>query len=383
MMRSPPFRQLRRLLFTSRNGGLENLNKSFLPELYPSKPAISKTLIRPSTQTLLQAVSHHLNPPSSASIPSLYILDGCRGVGKSSIIQQTVAYARSRGVIVIYLPNARDWTHGRGFFAGVGVEGMDPLLDGIEAIRFYDRPEEMGKVFDALVAAHADALSVIECSVSLETDLTRGCESVLDLVEKGRKYLQSLESDWRGSCEGAGQVLDRVIRELSRCHEPVMVVIDNYEWLIGLTCMEDERKRRMHANSIRAVAQHFGRDAIESLGREMHNGFVLLATDPLFPYEELRKSRVMGGTAFPLGEDIVRDASGRGWLSGLKQRVKEEGGLVTVPELTSPELKALCSTFVKGGMRGILHGESEGEANRVIALAGGRADIMKRIAVTR
>lgn len=291
-------------------------------------------------------------------------------------------YARLHGLIVLYLPNARTWTHGRGFFAAVEVQGMNSLLDGVEAVRYYDRPEELARVFDAMIHAHGDALRDIKCDSAMDGEMTEGCADLLQLVEKGRTYLNKLDSDWKRGCKGAGDVFGRMIRELCASDRELMVVIDDYEWITGLTCMQNERRERLHANCIRAVADFFGRGVIERFAREINNGFVVLATDQGFPYEEWRRSRVRGTKDYPLSEEVLNDISGRKWMNGLRERVEEEGGLVSVPQLSTQELKATCSIFVRGGLRKISEGAS-GESERLVALAGGRADVMRRIAVSR
>lgn len=363
---------------------MKSVETSVLPEVYPRSAGPhppQKSLIRSCTLTLRNAIDARLDP-SSPSQPSLFIVDGPKGVGKTSLIHQAVSHARLQGVIVLYLPSARVWTHGGGFFTAVDVEGMDPLLDGVEAVRYYDRPEAMESVFNAMVNAHGNALRDIKCDRAMDTEMTEGCVDLLRLAEKGTKYLKGLDSDWKRSCKGAGDVFERLVRELCSSDREVMVVIDDYQWLTGLTCMMNEKRERLHANCIRAVANFFGRDAIERLAGEMNKGFVVLATEQNFKYEEWRRSRVRGVQDYPLSEDILNDVSGRIWLRGLTERVKGEGGLLSVPQFSPQELKAISSTFVKGGIRKIAEGAG-GESDRLVVLAGGRGDLMRRITMSR
>lgn len=380
----PRLPYLRRLCTLSRPTQIDHIDRSLLPELYPpSRTSFppQKSLIRPCTFTLRDAINACLTP-SSTPQPSLYLVDGLKGVGKTSLIHQTITYARLHGLIVLYLPNARTWTHGRGFFTAVEVQGMDPFLDGLEAVRYYDRPGELADVFDAMVNAHGDALRDIKCDRSMEDEMTEGCADLLQLVEKGQTYLKGLDSDWTKGCKGAGDVFGRMVRELCASDREVMVVIDDYEWMAGLTCMTNEKQERLHANCIRAVADFFGRDVIEQFARKMNKGFVVLVADQGFRYEEWRRTRVRGGRDYPLTEDVLDDISGRKWLNGLRERVNEDGGLVDVPQLSSPELKAICSTFVRGGLKKIVEGSAE-ESERLVALAAGRADSMRKIALCR
>lgn len=381
------FRPLRRFLTNVRTNQFEQLDTRLIPEVYGSANSTSpqKLLIREHGRIIRNITSSLMKVPSSNPPHPLLIINGYKGVGKTSILHQTVADARLRGMIVLYIPDAREWTHGSGFFAGVNVEGKDPLLEGVEAIRFYDRPEEIGKVFDNMITAHGDQLEGIKCNTKFSSDFTKDCSSLLELIHKGKEYLALGESDWRRSCEGAGDVFTRLMLELSNLPSDLgfMLVIDNYEWLVGLTAMQNDRRQYLHANAIKAVAEHFGRTAIEAYANNITKGLVLLATDPSHAFQEWRRTRVKSGVDYPLGDEILHDVSGKRWIRSLKDRVKMTGGLIEVDPMSNHELKAACSTFVKGGVRKLAERDGMYEEDRLVALAGGRADIMRRVAVSR
>lgn len=391
-------------------GFLEQLPKIHLPEAFgestvprerirnsrEADPDCKKTLVRSTTVLLReQVVSRYLRKgdddgDESGEAPNLVLLDGVKGVGKTSIVEQTAAFARLKGFIVLYIPNPATWTNGSGFFSAAAVDDKDPVMDGLSAVRYYDRPHQTHKVFKALLQVHNDDLAKLECHVEFATKLTENCASLLDLVELGDRLLDDLDSNWRQTPSNAGEIFHQLIRELCACDDkPVAIIIDNYDNFPGLTCMTNERKERLHSNSIRAVAEHFGRDAIEKTAEDMTNGFVLLATDPYHAFESWRKSRLRSGLDFPLSKEILADPSGKQWIANFKERVRSPDAqrklYIAVPELSVNELKALSSTFVQGGLRKLIDDDPDPEAEkaRLLALAGGRGDLMRRIAISR
>lgn len=401
-----------------RTGFLEQMRRDLLPEVFglkhdpdsPSparkKPHTSPTnssderdhdfrrmLVRPQTTHLRDLViSRYANEPAPRAVPlppQLIVLDGPQGVGKSSVLEQTAAFARMKGYLVVYIPCPEEWTHGGSFFAAATVEEKNPVLDGLAAVRFYDRPTQIHAVFKAMLETHRDDLAEIECQEQLATKATAECVTLLDLVELGDRLLNEIDINWRDHPTLAGEVFHRFVNELCACDsKPVAIIIDNYEHFTGLTCMENERKVRLHSNCIRTVAEHFGRDAIERTAKSVENGFVLLATDPKHRFEDWRGSRVQSGIEYPLSVEIRKDPSGRKWLEDLKVRISdkttERSVVVKLDELTSSELKTLCATFVNGGLKRLIDDHNPGpEEERLVALAGGRADVMRKIAVSR
>lgn len=401
----------------ARSGFLEQMRRNLLPEVFgiggqtvrkdqSRKPSargsrghderdqdFKRTLVREETVALRERViSRYASEAAPRAVPlppQLVVVDGSKGVGKSSILEQVVAFARMKGFIVMYIPDSQAWTHGAGFFAATAVEDKDPLFDGLGAVRFYERPTQMHHVFQAMLDVHSDDLEGVNCREEYATDLTAQCRTLLDLALLGNQLLDDVDSNWRQNPGLAGEVFSRFVKELCACKsKPVAFVIDNYERFIGLTCMVNERAERLHANCIRAVADHFGRDAIEHTAAAVSNGFVLLATDPLYQFEDWRRSRLRSGVDYPLSDETLDDPSGRKWVADLKSRVKDVSSerklLVEVPNLTSSELKTMCSTFVAGGLRRLVDSSNPGpEQERLVALAGGRGDLLKKIAVSR
>lgn len=300
-------------------------------------------------------------------------------MGKSTLLTQTVAYARNKGYVIIYIPRARDWTHGGGFFAAANEAGETDSAVGFEGkgVRWWDRPMEMKELFENLLAAHAEDLKEVEISVKecVESDMTEGCENVTQLLEKGVRLMDDIDSNWRLYPLQAGEILSLVIENLLASDVRTGVVIDDYHMLTGMTNMRNSKQRRLHANGIRFVAQHLGRDAIEETARKNENGFVIVATENEPPFEEWRSSRVLGGSQWPLSDESRSDASGRIWWDSFRRRVET----LQVPELKGGELKAICSTFSRGGLRERERDDGRGSVDRLVALAGGRADVMRKV----
>lgn len=376
------------------------LNTQFLPELYPpsqknrsdhqNNEFIHKTLFRSETSSLFnRLVQPYLKQRFSSTPPNLALIDGPRGIGKTTILAQTVAQAREKGFIVLFISNARLWTDGPGFFCPVADENFNPVHDGPSTVRYYDRPTQTRSVFKNLLEAHTDTLVDIPYSKELGSDITDKCDTLYDLISLGLSYLDNIDNNWRTNPMIAGQILHQTVLELSSCSTvPFALVIDNYHSFVGMTCMVNDRKRRLHANSVRAIAQLFGRDAIERVASKIKNGFVLLAAEDDPPLMEWRQSRVVGVADFPLGKHIFKDVSGRRWLRDFRSRIADpentRSAYMPVSDCVPGELKAMCATFSYRGLRDD-HSQSNSRlaSDRLAVLAGGRGREMARIFATR
>lgn len=383
----------------SHAASLEPLRTQLLPELYPPSKNDedrfdhTKVLIRTETTILRnELITPYTKPLASTAqvaLPNLVLLDGLNGVGKSTITAHTVAHARHNGFIVAYIPEAQFWTDGPGFFCPVLNQGLNIMDHGMDAVRYYDRPLQTGAIFTNLLELHANMLAKLPCTPSLATEDTAKCQTLHDLVLRGNTLSTQVESDWRINPSLAADVLHQLLLELSANKEvPFALVIDNYHSFVGMTCMVDDRKRRIHSNGIRTIAQFLGRDSIERFAANIQNGFVLLTSEEYPQVMECRRSRVLGGTEFPLGEHILKDPSGRAWLKGLRKRVADpdnhKAWYISVPDCIPGELKAMCATFSPRGLRrDSTQGENRGIADRLVALAGGRGAVMKKIFTTR
>lgn len=390
--------------YADRAGNLEH-TKNFLPEL-PKNHELKtseKLLLRECTlvvrnnvvlpiakknkQQGLEKDEDEKQDIQERKIPHLILADGMKGVGKSSLIAQTVTTARAQGYLVLYIPNAREWIDGEGFYVATSPEGRNPALEGISAIRWYDRPTQTLNLFRSFLEAHGEQLEKLKVQENFIVDATRECSSLRDVVETGIAVTEDVDSNWLQNPRKGGDILDHLMKELTHCEDPVAIVIDDYESLVGMTCMMSAKREKMHANSIRFLAQHLGRDAIEKTASTIKNGFVMLTTQQQPSFEEWRKSRVRSSLDFPLSEEILNDPSGRIWLSALKEQVSSENELdklyVNVPNLTDNELKAVCATFGSRGLREDSRRDARPEMDRLVALSGGRGHNMKRIFESR
>lgn len=373
-----------------------------LPEIFPpskksgqtsDSTASEKTLFRIET-TLLKA---NLIDPIIRSLPStsqnaskIAFIDGQLGVGKSVILSQTVAHARDKGFIVLYMPDAKAWTDGPGFFSPAVKQDMDLIEDGISSVRYYNRPMQTHSTLKNLKLAHEDALAQISCDPKLASDSTAHCSTLLDLVSFGISQLDDIDSNWRAIPCLATEVLSQTIHQLCASRDtPFAIVIDDYHYMIGMTCMVSDRKRRLHSNSIRTIAQLLGRDSIENLASQNNSGFILLASESKPPFSNWKRSRVVGVSDFPLGKHVIEDPSGREWLRGFKTRVSDPENAnsfyIRVSDCAPGELKAMCATFSAKGLRKeqVSNVANRLEADRLAILAGGRGKEMSRIFATR
>lgn len=388
---------------SSRAGTVEVLETELLPEIYsPSTEKISplsakprksdvpetvKTLIRSETIALNEQVirRHARLPASGKGVPKLVLLDGLKGVGKSTILQQAVASARSSDFVVMYIPNARHWTDGPGFFCPKVTGEMDPVKHGISAIRYYDRPMQIHQIFTNLLNAHADTLHEIPCTPKLATKSTESCDTLHDLVTHGRNLIDEIDSNWYENPSLAADAFHQTILELSTNPDvPFAIVVDDYHTLIGLTCMEDERRRRLHSNCIRTIAEFFGRSAIERTADRMNRGFVLIGAEANPPFMSWRSSRVLGTSDYVLNDSIRRDPSGSVWFEGLRLRAAHADKLdamhIRVSECIPGELKAMCATFAPRGLgRDAGQPDKKGMSDRLVMLSGGRGNVMRAI----
>lgn len=388
---------------SSRAGTIEALETKLLPEIYipdtekkssllakPRKsdvPDTVKTLMRSETIALNeQVIRRHAKPPApDKAVPKLVLLDGLKGVGKSTILQQAVASARSSDFVVMYIPNTRHWTDGPGFFCPKVSGDMDPAKHGMSAIRYYDRPMQIHQIFTNLLNAHADKLHEIPCTPKLATKSTESCVTLHDLATHGRNLIDEIDSDWYENPSLAADAFHQMILELSTNPDiPFAIVVDDYHTLIGLTCMEDERRRRLHSDCIRTIAEFLGRSAIERTADRMNRGFVLIGAEENPPFMPWRSSRVLGTLDYVLNESIRRDPSGSVWFEELRSRTAHADKLdamhIRVPECIPGELKAMCATFAPRGLgRDAGQPDKKGMSDRLVVLSGGRGNVMRAI----
>ena len=75
------------------------------------------------------------------------IFDGPTGTGKSALMTQAVHFARQRGIITLYVPNAKQWTHGEWCWPSTILPG------------FFDAPDASRQLLLHFSRAHRKELS--------------------------------------------------------------------------------------------------------------------------------------------------------------------------------------------------------------------------------
>lgn len=94
-------------------------------------------------------IDRYVSELKAIGFPTKYLLTGDRGVGKSTILNQTVLHARQRGWLCLFIPSA--WTHVHG---GYFIEPC--IIKG--TIGLYDNVFETVKCFRGFWRAHAKQL---------------------------------------------------------------------------------------------------------------------------------------------------------------------------------------------------------------------------------
>lgn len=395
-------------------GALHHLDKKVVPELWSTHAVVAAasgrtekplarlsdgaTVLGRSFEDAIQAAvlsQYATSAPPEQPSPRLVLLGGVRGVGKSTSLLHTVHRARKAGFVVLYISRARDWTHGGGFFCPAPAENRDPVLEGLPAIRFYDRPQQLHSIFQCLLEAHSDQLADIPCSVPLSPTLAENAFANLrQLIEHGNALLDNIDSDWRSTPCRAGDVFHHLMLELCACETaPVLIAIDEFESLVGMTCMENESGEKLHANAIRSVAEYFGRSAIERTASSMKNGLVMLSMTGSQGLQRWRQSRVRSGTDYPLDEATLTDPSGAHWLERLYARARDsetqDAMCIDVPSLSASELQKLSAVYRPRSKQSNSDGFTkaspipEKEQERLMALSGGRGDLLQKLYASR
>jgi hypothetical protein len=399
------------------------LSPGTVPEGWPRGPRSrfedlpAPTLIRRGVDTVVE--SQVLDPLLSwtakdQNVRRLVLLDGERGVGKSTVLLRAVESARTRGIVTLYIPSARAWTHGSGFFAATTMNGEDQIAGGPDCIRYYDRPSQTLCALEGLLQSHGDALANIASSnnTSLLADRA-GLNTLLDVVQFGISSLQDVDADWRVNPKLGADAFSRLMLELSTQTEvPFLLAIDDYDAFLGMTSMVSGNRRCLHADSIRAVGQHFGRRAIGTTAGSMLRGMTLVALNRSHGRMKWRPSRVLGTIDFPVTDDIRKDPCGSTWLANLRTHSEEAqdeskevrtlsgqvetliadwkfdpvavaasktapfARFIQVPELTPNEVASIVGEFEQ---HGLVRAMNFREREHIMALSGGRADILHRL----
>jgi small subunit ribosomal protein S29 len=157
----------------------------------------------------------------TAGRPGL-VFDGATGTGKSALMTQALHFARSRGIFTIFVPNARDWTHGEWAWPSTVLPG------------FWDAPDATRNFFAYLAKSERKALAEWPLRV---TPKTLPCES----SEQHPTTLLGL-CEWAVAVPAPASVdrqsvaikyfMDEIMAETSK---PILFVVDGINLFAGDT----------------------------------------------------------------------------------------------------------------------------------------------------
>jgi len=330
-----------------------------LPELRKSGDDdgdIKRALVRAPDLVLR---SHALGTEESAR---LVLLSGEKGRGKSTSLRAAVSAAREAGAIVLYIPNASAWTQGGGFFASARGEGSPK--DDEKPIRWYDRPYQTSAALQVLLDAHAPQLESVPCTDSSDWENAR------EAAEEGVRLVKNIDDDWRMNPRRAGDAFTAVIESLANHEETRFVVaIDEYETLAGLSILGNERGRYVHSDGVATIGRHFGRRSIEKFAESIRNGVVLLAQSGNANGRRVRASRVLETEDFKITENMRKDPNGIVWL---KQLWDSNDAVIHYEDFRVKEMQKLLDLQNMGAIESY-------QKNRLLALAGGRGDVLRKL----
>lgn len=306
--------------------------------------------------------SHALGTDES---PDLVLLSGEKGRGKSTSLRAAVSAARQAGAVVLYIPKASAWTQGGGFFASARGEEEGGPKDDDKPIRWYDRPFQTSDALQSLLDAHAPQLESVPCD-------SPGWDNAREAAEEGIRLVKSIDDDWRKNPRRAGFAFTAVIESLAS-HEDTrfVVAIDEYETLAGLSILGNERGRYVHSDGVAPVGRHFGRRSIEKFAESIRNGVVLLTQAGNANGRRVRPSRVLETEDFKITDEMRKDPNGVLWLKHLWESNGE--AVIHYDDFGVKEMQKLLDLQNLGAME-------YWHKNRLLVLAGGRGDILRKLA---
>ena len=308
------------------------------------------------------------------------LIDGERGVGKSAVLLQAVEEARKGGVLVLYIPKARQWTRGDGFFSPTFED--DDWQNGV--VKWYDRPKQTEQLLKSFWNAHREVLEDLPVKSSVGQEKGRGAQSIGDLVQTGIQILESLEVDWKSGPRRAGDILSAVLAELAEIETiPVAIAIDDYDAMLGMTCIENERGRALHSHGIRVIGEHFGQSAAINFASRLKRGIFLAATSYGLPPVKCRRKRILCSSDYPATSSLLDDPHGLQWIAAFRKETDETGNLdskyrLVVPRFSREETANVLAEFQKNKFRRM----DEQRLEKLRVLSGGRPDTLHKICLT-
>lgn len=143
------------------------------------------------------------------------IFDGPSGCGKSALLTQAVHFSRSRGLMTLYIPNAKNWTHGEWCWPSTILPG------------FFDAPDAARQLLKYFAVANRSILKNWKLTVTPD-DLPvehgeKNPKNVYDLCEWGHRAVAPSSIDRQSIA--VKFLLDEIIAEKEK---PIVVVVDGW-----------------------------------------------------------------------------------------------------------------------------------------------------------
>eukprot|EP00871_Galdieria_phlegrea_P004089 jgi/Galph1/4681/GphlegSOOS_G3379.1 len=243
------------------------------------------------------------------------LLEGRTGVGKSTALLRAVHWCRRNDWLVVYLPRLFDILNASSSLVLLqpGREKTDPWVDCLHV----DRPAETFKVLQNLLKAHPVQMSKIALKTNSEVREESKANNLCDLLQYGvHSYNNYIRLE---DVKAAGRVVTDVyltlFEELKQVNEyPVALILDEYNFVSGLSPFRDQVKRRFHASAFRMIWPLL---SFEQLGKSLQHGLIIAATcRSIMPYK-IRKKLVAQCSKFPLTVEQRKDQTGEMLLKEL------------------------------------------------------------------
>ncbi|EME31515.1 hypothetical protein Gasu2_44350 [Galdieria sulphuraria] len=299
------------------------------------------------------------------------LLDGRPGVGKSTTLLRAVHWCRRNDWLVMYMPRLFDILNASSslILSQPGTEKTDPWVDCLHV----DRPVEAFKAVQNMLKAHITQLSKIPLRLPSNDDSVENGNNLAEWLQSGIKQYQhhmKLEDE-----KTAGRVITDVylglVEQLKQVTEyPVALILDEYNFVYGLSPFRDQVRRRFHASAFRMMWPLLD---FEKLGQSLANGLVLAATcRSLMPYK-IRRKLIAQCSHFPLTLEQRNDQTGEEQMKAL------EPYRVYVEPFQLDEVKQFLALYEQSEF---IQQHSESEYIRAYLKSGGEMDKLHRLCWT-
>ncbi|GJQ09659.1 hypothetical protein GpartN1_g1450.t1 [Galdieria partita] len=319
---------------------------------------------------LKQAQEENISPGESLAQRVGWLLDGRPGVGKSTTLLRAVHWCRRNDWLVMYMPRLFDILNASSslILSQPGTEKVDPWVDCLHV----DRPVEAFKAVQNMLKAHAPQLSKIPLRLSDNNSVATG-NNLGEWLESGiQQYQHHMKMEDEKT---AGRVITDVylglVEQLKQVTEyPVAMILDEYNFVYGLSPFRDQVRRRFHASAFRMMWPLLD---FKKLGQSITNGLVLAATcRSIMPYK-IRRKLIAQCSRFPLTLEQRNDQTGEEQMKSL------EPFRVYVEPFQLEEVKQFLAFYEQSEF---IQQHSESEYVRAYLKSGGEMDKLHRLCWT-